>query len=255
MPDEETQPTYDKVYNDPEADLILVSSDNVSFKIFKYHLQSCSYVFREMVSSLDGPTQANVSHSKIEFTDPQLENAATLRLFLDIVTSRQPELKREILAPLRDCILFAKKYECQIVFPSLSMMARQLLKADISRHYIFIIAALVDDVDLAASAIIQAGKWHWPSEDIADPSGWLTNSDTKVPMEPGLLGVNKGAGVMEISSWPLSDINRLPLPYLVALMKVNRKFPLTPESGVQIAAASYFEKLMAEWNKSALAEY
>ncbi|WVQ94571.1 hypothetical protein IAU59_001651 [Kwoniella sp. CBS 9459] len=121
----------------------------------------------------------------------------------------------------------------------------------ISPHYIFIIAALLDDVDLAATAIDKAGAWHRPAEEVPDPTGWLTDSDQKIHMTPGMLGVDKGAGVMEIASWPLTDINRLPMPYLVALMKVNRKFPLFEESGVQKnnAAACYFEELMAEWNK------
>ncbi|WVF67051.1 hypothetical protein IAT40_001794 [Kwoniella sp. CBS 6097] len=82
MPEETPEPKFDEVYKNPEADLILVSSDDVSFKIFKYHLQSCSPVFRGMIAALGS---ANESLPTVTFTDPQIECAAVIRLFLDIV--------------------------------------------------------------------------------------------------------------------------------------------------------------------------
>ncbi|WWD08743.1 hypothetical protein V865_006856 [Kwoniella europaea PYCC6329] len=241
------EPGVDPSYNDPEADFMLVSSDNVAFKVQKFYLLAHSAIFRDMISSC---STSGETTNRLEFTDSQIEHSSTITIFLDIISSRALNLVRNSLGPFRDCILFCKKYDCEVLLTALRAHAVAFLDQYISRHYIFIIAAELDDIDLASRAISTVDEWHWPPDKvIPDPPRWTTSGEVEENKTSTSLGLTKGAGVLEITSWPIWKFKRVPLPYVIGLMKVGRKFSLAKGSDNDIPAGRYFKEIMEEWQK------
>ncbi|WWC68901.1 uncharacterized protein I206_102837 [Kwoniella pini CBS 10737] len=245
---EVTPPTDDDVYNDEKADIVLVSSDNIAFKVHRYYLQAHSSVFRSMI--LD--TSDSEVNKKVELTDTQIEHSSTIRIFLDAVYSKPLALIRDSLGPFRNCIQFARKFDCETLLVVLRALAAQFLDQRISPHYIFIIAAELGDIDLAARTIASKADhgWHWSTDkDIPDPPPrWRTSEESKLEQSGGL-GENAGAGVLEVTSWPIWELQRVPLPYVVALMKTGRVYDLSQDAKNGQAASAHFKELMNEWQQ------
>ncbi|OCF43418.1 hypothetical protein I317_02718 [Kwoniella heveanensis CBS 569] len=227
---------FDEVYNDPDAELTLISSDGVAFRTHKYHLQSCSNVFRGMISDLSA---ADKDSSTITFTDSQIECASVLRLFLDVIHGNPPPMVHNILPAFRDCVSFCQKYECKPTVHILSHLATQfLLGSEIDPHYIYRIAALLDDVHLATAVIREKGSYFWSSElDLDPPQGWLTDAELKMRENPAEFVSPDRSRIMRVSTWPIWEVRHLPTLYLTALMKLEReesfeesKLPQTAES-------------------------
>ncbi|WWC99011.1 hypothetical protein V866_005905 [Kwoniella sp. B9012] len=250
MPDalsSNTEPGVDPAYNDPEADFMLVSSNNVAFKVHKFYLLAHSAIFRDMISSC---STSGETTNRLEFTDSQIEHSTTITIFLNTIYGRPFNLIRDSLGPFRDCIQFCKKYDCEVLLTALQAHAVAFLDQYISRHYIFIIAAELDDIDLASRAISTVGVWHWPIDEVVpDPPRRRTSEEVEESKTPTSLGLSKGAGVLEITSWPIWEFHRVPLPYVIGLMKVGRKFNLAKDSGNDIPAGKYFKEIMEEWQK------
>ncbi|KAK6907049.1 hypothetical protein I203_101038 [Kwoniella mangroviensis CBS 8507] len=250
MPDarsSNSEPGVDPSHNDPEADFMLVSSDNVAFKIYKFYLLAHSTIFRDMISSCSAPAETT---DRLDFTDSQIGHSSTITIFLNTICGRPLKLVRDSLGPFRDCIQFCKKYECEILWTALRAHAAAFLDQHISPHYIFIIVAELDDVDLASRAISTVGSWQWPIDEvIPDLPRWMTSGEVEESKTATSLGLSKGAGVLEITSWPIWEFHRVPLPYVIGLIKVGRKFSLAANSGNDIPAGKYFKEIMEEWQK------
>ncbi|WVQ81014.1 hypothetical protein IAT38_003121 [Cryptococcus sp. DSM 104549] len=124
----------DEVWNDPAADIVLVSSDNVAFRVPGYHLISQSVVLRDALqinSTL--PTSTPPSSSSpltIHLTDEDCETSESLRLFLHLIstgdlTSFIATHQRTIVRALLSTILFLQKYDCA---PALALLSAWLGK-------------------------------------------------------------------------------------------------------------------------------
>ncbi|WWD08742.1 hypothetical protein V865_006855 [Kwoniella europaea PYCC6329] len=236
---------FDPTYSDRGADFTLFSSDSVAFKVHKYYLQAHSTVFRDMISNCD----LKENHNLLEFTDPQIEHSTTLTIFLNLVYNRQLNLSRDSLGPFRNLIGFAKKYDCRMVLPTLKSLARQFLDQYISPHYVFIIAAELDDIDLASDCIIKGTSWVWPKDsDRPDPPQWRTSDEVaeseRESKGESNLGISRGAGVLEVTSGPIWELPRVPISYLVGLMKTGRMYMLTARGGDGVQASQDFKKIM-----------
>ncbi|WWC59891.1 uncharacterized protein I303_102453 [Kwoniella dejecticola CBS 10117] len=94
------------------------------------------------------------------------------------------------------------------------------------------------------------GTRHWPVEaDEPDPIFWRSPSEEMEQSKTGMcgLGLSRSAGVLEVTSWPIWELYRVPLPYVVALMKTGRTHSLASGSGEGEEASLQFKKLMTEW--------
>ncbi|WVQ62875.1 uncharacterized protein L199_001024 [Kwoniella botswanensis] len=220
---------FDPTYSDQGAEFTLVSSDSVAFKVHKYYLQAHSTVFRDMISNCDLDSHLNEeNHNRLEFTDPQIEHSTTLTIFLNLVYNRPLNLSRDSLGPFRNLIGFAKKYDCRMVLPTMKSLARQFLDQYISPHYVFIVAAELDDIDLASDCIIK---------------GTMAESERESEGEVNL-GISRGAGVLEVTSWPIWELHRVPISDLVGLMRTGRMCMVTARGGDGVQASQDFKKIM-----------
>lgn len=110
----------DEVYNDKEADVVLVSSDNVAFQVHSFYLKAArsipvspiltsaltsSPVFRGMLQGGAGESAAEVV-----FTDEKLEKASTLGLLLDIIRKPFDGYDQLPYDDVCDLIRLAEKY-------------------------------------------------------------------------------------------------------------------------------------------------
>ncbi|WRT65368.1 uncharacterized protein IL334_002311 [Kwoniella shivajii] len=240
--EEAVLPMMDDVYTDPEAELTLISSDNVGFKVHQYYLQAHSTVFRGMIHDFAN----SLPDRKIQLVDSQIEHSSTVRMFLDVITGKSLKLVRDSLGSFRNCILLSKKYECEFALSCLSHHASSFVPQWISPHYVFIIAAELDNMDLAMRAIAKKGNWTWPLDrTIPDPPRWRQLQESE-ESSAGYLGLSRGAGVLEVASWPIWEIERVPLAYMVALMKVDRKHSLAGSDDNRETAVEYFGEVMKD---------
>ncbi|WWC68902.1 uncharacterized protein I206_102838 [Kwoniella pini CBS 10737] len=243
MSDEDTttKPVMDKVYNDEGADITLLSSDNVAFKVHKYHLQSHSPVFNDMLMtcSTDIPI--------INLSDTISENSGAIRIFLDIIYNKQIELKFENLGHFSNCVSFTHKYNCGVILSALSYISWRFLDPPgslISPRYIYTLAGDLDNPTLAAQAIRVSSMWGMPDlKAVKYPDNWLNANQEILMKAGGSLGISEG-GMMDPTAWPIWEYDRISQIYLVALNKVHRRFPLYVNHSFGDQAAKYFLELM-----------
>ncbi|WVQ81020.1 hypothetical protein IAT38_003127 [Cryptococcus sp. DSM 104549] len=152
MADRQPVPEVDAVWNDTAADVVLVSSDNVTFHVASYYL-------------LGQSTLPSSTHPKrIELPDEECETAACIRLFLQVATRgyiRTTFLAhpRSIIRTLLGTLRFCKKYDCPAVPQTIKLWLHHHAASEAHRNVsltvldVFIIACKLDMYDLAADAI------------------------------------------------------------------------------------------------------
>ncbi|WVR04134.1 hypothetical protein IAU60_001133 [Kwoniella sp. DSM 27419] len=236
----------DDLYNEEDADFTLVSSDHVSFKVYKYHLLSSSSVFRDMLEcSIDTD-----SRNTVELTDPTIETSDTVRLYLNLLHDDIPTPCPEDLGHVRNLIAFCQKYDCaQMILAIKGYLWETIKTVDAPSYQCFILAAHLDDVQLAAEAIRYTGDWVFMDpknpKDKARPNleGWRDPSyddseDRNVTKIPG--------GTMQAAPWPPEELRRVPMIYWMALLKTDLKHSLAQGGDDYEEAAEYFLELMKD---------
>ncbi|WWD08744.1 hypothetical protein V865_006857 [Kwoniella europaea PYCC6329] len=101
-PSEDAEKLDDR-YNDPTADLKIVSSDGVVFKIRSIYLRAASKIFDDKITSL-----ATISDMTLKLEDTSIERATAVRLLLDFLHGQFGQLEYEDLGIFRRSILLAK---------------------------------------------------------------------------------------------------------------------------------------------------
>ncbi|WVF68193.1 hypothetical protein IAT40_002958 [Kwoniella sp. CBS 6097] len=194
-----------KPYQSEHADITLISSDGLPFKVHSYHLKSASSVFRAMLEIADSDS----SSPEVTLTDEAIEHSIVLRIFLDIVhgiSLRKPEhcwKEREY-----ECVVaFLKKYEAtsalEVVRLSLISWASH---GDFMHLEIFILGTMLSDVELCKAAITSPGKQKWDETDYeGDPGDPITGN----------------RNVMDLSAAPLEYLKKIPDDYKWALMRAS----------------------------------
>jgi hypothetical protein len=124
-----------EVYNDEDADVVLVSSDKVAFRVHSFYLEAarsassllplldaliCSPVFRGMLQGGTGESEVEV-----EFTDEKLEKASTLGLLLDIISKPFTAYDHLTYDDAGNLIRLAEKYSCDLVLQTIALYLEQ----------------------------------------------------------------------------------------------------------------------------------
>ncbi|WRT65367.1 uncharacterized protein IL334_002310 [Kwoniella shivajii] len=238
----------DERYNDPDADFILVSSDDVGFRVKRGFLQAYSRTWEATLNSDIHP------EAHLNLIDEDIENSHVIRLFLDLQIGHEIKLTRGDLGIMRSCVDFGIKYNCPSLNALLSSQGRKMLQQpDVGPGKIFILAAHLNDARLAADAIRNSGnlvcsepptprngrsRSDIPSRVVVNrplnevmfmpiPLWWTTDQ-----IEENLNHRNRrevrGRGAMEIASWPWAEVFRLPLEYVFALSRTAMLHNLQP---------------------------
>ncbi|CAK9787200.1 hypothetical protein CC85DRAFT_285051 [Cutaneotrichosporon oleaginosum] len=192
------------VSSDPnwtDGNFVITSSDGVKFKVKEYNLYWASPVFAEAHSR-------NFSGKEIELTDPELETAAILRLFLTVITTLHlpmDQFKDGDLTTLTNFLFFLRKWDAKQLFPFVLEYIHAAVKgAKLSPLHVFQLGAQIDDVDTCLVALRHTagydpwwGPW-WTAEDDYRPfnaCGWSLRfyKEHKIPAVY-LLALNQSMG-------------------------------------------------------------
>ncbi|ORY22618.1 hypothetical protein BCR39DRAFT_591241 [Naematelia encephala] len=142
---------WDDRYDDPEAKIVLISSDHAGFRLSAWYLAKES----KLVSDLVAPSgiDKDAAHSPIQLDAPSY----VVRAFADLVTSSHPLqllefTKRDYVSLFHICDLMQS--------PSLAMKIREsLIQRSLNHPWeIFELASQRNDVDLAREAIRNMGN-------------------------------------------------------------------------------------------------
>ncbi|WWC99010.1 hypothetical protein V866_005904 [Kwoniella sp. B9012] len=224
------------------ADLTLISADNIAFKIYTYHLGT-SPVLVDMVKSLPCPD------SIISFSDPQMEDSDTIRYILIILHNRHSLLDVDHLGIFRNTIAFVKKYEMLLLEPYLACQLQRYLDNNGGKaRYVFILAAELDSVSIAAAAIHKGAQEVFVQNNAKSfPDKWFTREqlNERERLKPHVRwGFVDESWMMDPAAWPLWELRRVPFDYLSALIRTHAKFPFGQDTSDGQDAADYFIRLM-----------
>lgn len=120
-------------------------------------------------------TTSAATKGELRLRDRQIERAAVLKTILDLIYAidiATPLKERRLLC---DTVGFVNKYDCQAVKRTLKLILRNSFHCENGQNMMtaFLLATLMDDVDLSSLAIRQANEWQWA------PPGFFRREDTR----------------------------------------------------------------------------
>ncbi|WWD08745.1 hypothetical protein V865_006858 [Kwoniella europaea PYCC6329] len=193
--------SVDDQYNDPKADLILVSSDGIGFKVQSIYVRAASKILNDkclaLVSSLSPiPT--------IDFEDRSIERATTIRFLLDFSMAIYP-------SPNTNFWALAKRYSENGEIPLI----------------VFVLGASLGDIQLCCDAIMDGDESHEKGMD--DPPEWYDHTGDDVVDKDNLNEGDDGvedddnlSSTMDPTTWKTQDIQHIPARYLAGLLRASR---------------------------------
>ncbi|WOO80083.1 uncharacterized protein LOC62_03G003594 [Vanrija pseudolonga] len=149
------------------GDFAIISSNNVRFRTHTYNLQYASSVFRDMLSTASGTME-------IHLTDSAMEKAATVRRFLQLVTTGDLEEDPNVYTVSTvKLVQFLKKYDCQSM---LKVLLRRTMvefppQAYATGIYAFMIGAAADDINFCVASMECDLHLKWERDEDADKDG------------------------------------------------------------------------------------
>ncbi|WVR08623.1 hypothetical protein IAU60_005678 [Kwoniella sp. DSM 27419] len=190
-------------YQSEDADLTMISSDAMHFKVDSYHLMAASPVFRDMVH-----LGRNVDQQReVEFTDRQIETGAVIRLFLDVCYHSAVEvITADKEAPCKNLIRFLIKYDCYNLLEKVRLTVQSWLHGQVDPTIVFRIATRLDNDQLALEGDDDATKLRKehllsiPMTSVLDPAGMGYAKFSSIPKAPlyALLRATRQIGTTEI---------------------------------------------------------
>ncbi|WWC99012.1 hypothetical protein V866_005906 [Kwoniella sp. B9012] len=236
-PSEDAEKLDDR-YNDPTADLKIVSSDGVVFKVRSIYLRAASKIFDDKITSL-----ATFSHMTLKLEDASIERATAVRLLLDFLHGRIGHLEYGNLGIFRRTILLAMKYDCRLVLAAMKQYTRTLTRSGKASHagMLFVLGSNLDDIDICADALRNAkGDKYDNAEDVLKtPKEWYKYhwSDLNDPDN-----MFDGECTLDPSIWDTEDFEQVPARYLAGLLRATRV--VYRDGGTWESAAAKFQDVM-----------
>ncbi|WWD07308.1 hypothetical protein V865_005406 [Kwoniella europaea PYCC6329] len=210
---------YNRDYQDSEADVTLISSDGLEFKVHSYILMANSIVFRDMLIIGDS------SDRTINLTDEIMERSSTVSLFLQTCQGQTPKFstEKEVYCLYKNLIAFSKKYDAPPIIQLISAsMYRWFYEKDPSPYYMFRIGIMLDTPEIVAFAIRNGRNRAWSST-IA------TEELVKATNPVATLGHVVGDPFISLSSWSLERLKEVPEAYVFAMLRATRHGGTDPE--------------------------
>ncbi|WVN87389.1 uncharacterized protein L203_102568 [Cryptococcus depauperatus CBS 7841] len=212
MPSDTSENTPDTInnlnrrYQDEDADIILVASDGLRFRVHSYQLRAHSSVFRSMLELCD-------SSHEIILTDDDIEASDIVCLYLDLSMGHEPDLEATGMVQLgircRRLGDFLAKYDAASAKQTFIYALYRWVELEIvSSERVFVVAARMDNRDLCIAALKKGLSWEWKN---------VASSDEET--QAGYAGHS----IFDLSAAPLWMIKLTPPTYTLALMRQCRK--------------------------------
>ncbi|WWC99013.1 hypothetical protein V866_005907 [Kwoniella sp. B9012] len=214
----------DDKYNDPKADLILVSSDGIGFKVQSIYVRATSKILNDKCLALVSSLSPNPT---IQFDDPSVERATTIGFLLDFIHGDIPEPKYELLGIFRRAILLAQKYKCNLVLSAMKNLAKTYHQNGEIPFTVFVLGANLGDVQLCSNAIMDGDES--PERGTDNPPEWYDH-DGDDDVDEGDLNEDDDEdefeddddSTMNPTTWHTQDILHVPPKYLAGLLRASR---------------------------------
>ncbi|WWC65203.1 uncharacterized protein I303_107817 [Kwoniella dejecticola CBS 10117] len=206
---------YHEDYQDPKADVVLVSSDEVYFKVHSYILKTASVVFEDMLVIGDG------NNEEIALTDPDFEDSQTVHSFLLVFQGKAiPELTKANDNLYLNLIHFATKYRIVSVMRQIvALTLKALMDGTVSPFTASRLAFTVGSPQLAAAAIANCGAWH---HSLLQPKADQSDEDRAKERDRCFTAGNViGSSCLDPNSMSENKLNSIPEPYRWALMRAT----------------------------------
>ncbi|KAK8850574.1 hypothetical protein IAR55_004493 [Kwoniella newhampshirensis] len=213
---EEIISDVNRPYQSEDADVILVSSDGLKFKVHSYHLKAASTVFSSMLD-IGIPDQSNL----LEFTDNEIEHSRIVVLFLNLVYGKELHFKKETRHYNHEqcyrLVSFLLKYDATTPLRMLRYATHLWLAREaLSPFCAFRIGAKMDDVDLCAQALRCCAGWNWSRND-------NITEEEKRKRSFDLNNTVWNGPCLDPSSWRIATFKEIPDKYLTALLRACRE--------------------------------
>ncbi|WVW82841.1 hypothetical protein I302_104853 [Kwoniella bestiolae CBS 10118] len=178
---EDTLTPINEPFQYDDADLMLVSSDGLGFRVHGNKLGRCSNIFRTSLqpnalptppSSPNSTSASNHDIPEIHFIDPTLENGITLSLFLHLAYSLPlPVPTVPIYFQAYETLVeFLRKWECTVLYPVLSGAVRSWVEDGmISSSKGLKIGDALGSERLLVESVKRGGEYTWAGKVIEDP--------------------------------------------------------------------------------------
>lgn len=251
-------PAISKTCNSDDADISLISSDNVLFKVHSYRLMTFSQVsinvptrclelisrsvFRDMLSMPNSAARKD----PIYLTDEKLEKSITLKCLLDVMYTLETSVidTSEVYAVLD----LAEKWDFQHV--------RHAIRRDLphSNTYMFPrfqVSLKLKDPKLIAGFVKRDHDvvWSHPSKGDSSPEKFFdihrrTRHVYEDPL-PGLKGEGRvpDARVFDVGTWPYTHFLLTPPTVIWALLRATHVGTTTPAKIDHKKVGNEFERL------------
>lgn len=135
------------------GDFTLIATDGVEFKVPLSLLLSASGVFN------DAESLAGDAHRQLHFVDPDFETAPVIARFLRLAAACSigddgKLLDDDDLDAYIRLVAFLRKYECPTLLQQMPLCIRRRLEKDeITPQHVYILGAVLDDVELCVLAL------------------------------------------------------------------------------------------------------
>lgn len=248
-------------YNEDDANITIISSNGVSFKVHSFILLRASSVFslpwvhdlmtRSVFKNMVGIAQTGSQRGPLELTDEFVEHSQVIEATLDILyNSEIKSFKDDKL--YHQVIEFARKYEMPTILKSISNQLRVHATSPDKAHALRLLRVAIDlgECELI-TAIVRATCGHvWPD----DPKAGLFSvgilekqgKEKKQPWVPPQLRDTgsifpqkilslpppnvstkakeyiQGGKAFDLGSWPYPEFAALPTPLAWALLRADQ---------------------------------
>ncbi|WVQ82177.1 hypothetical protein IAT38_004305 [Cryptococcus sp. DSM 104549] len=245
---------YSDDYNFPDGDIELVSSCSVHFRVHSYKLRAASSVFNAMIdiggkSESDGDGAPKVQ--EVVLTDAQLETAAVLTAFLNVIYGKPPKMEEDDgvskkwrqanMKLIRPLVSFAGKYDATPVSLTLAFATLSWLQKDLfDPMSAFVLGCALQDVYICKTAIKRGGAWAYKPDA-------KTGKANTTEFDDGVTG----GSVFDLSAVPLAIFEAIPDVYKMALLRAARKYPVSVGETDWDGLADEFERGIAAYKKKA----
>ncbi|WWD09909.1 hypothetical protein V865_008038 [Kwoniella europaea PYCC6329] len=181
---EDTLTPINEPFQFDNADVMLVSSDGLGFKVHTSKLGRCSKIFRTTLpppgpslptppSSPTSPSTSGLDLPEIHFVDAQLETGITISLFLHLTYSLPlpvPTLPVYFKA-YETLVDFLVKWECAFLYPILGSAVKGWVEDGlISSSKGLRMGDVLGDDKLMIESIKRGGEYTWTGKVIEDPN-------------------------------------------------------------------------------------
>ncbi|KAK6906573.1 hypothetical protein I204_00618 [Kwoniella mangroviensis CBS 8886] len=167
-----------------DSDVTIRTSDDVTFKIHRFHLMAVSAVFCDMMAIGKGQNE------ELCLTDESFEDASTIGKFLYFCYGKSlPAPATKEHTPYQKLINLCNKYECPGVLAHLEALVYKWYIEDcLCPRNVFVLGYSLNQPKLAIYGITHAGNWQWSETSMDITEAEKTKSKDRTAVISSVIG-------------------------------------------------------------------